>query len=192
LDALEQAGEREKTIIVFTSDHGEMLGDHGLRLKGCRFYDGAVRAPLIVSWPGHVLQNERSDAMVELIDLMPTLLEAAGLAAPTHVQGKSLWGLLCGQADLHRHRAFVRCEYHDAIELPNASHANMIFDGRYKLVVYHGQGVGELYDQESDPEEFHNLWDDVASQSVKWQLMAQLLDATMLATDPGQPRVGPY
>lgn len=192
LHVLEEAGERENTLIIFTSDHGEMLGDHGLRLKGCRFYDGAVRVPLVISWPGRFGQGEQSDALVELIDLMPTLLDAAGLPTPAHVQGQSILPLLTGRADLHRHRDFVRCEYHDAIQLPDGSHANMIFDGRHKLVVYHGHGIGELYDHQTDPKEFVNLWDDPTSETVKWKLVATLFDAAMLATDPGQVRVGPY
>jgi arylsulfatase A-like enzyme len=192
LDALEASGERENTVVVFTSDHGEMLGDHGLRLKGCRFYDGAVRVPLIISWPGHFVQGVVSEALVELVDVMPTLLEAAGLVVPEHVQGRSLRPILAGDAAPDRHRDFVRCEYHDAIVQPDGSHANMIFDGRYKLVVYHGHGVGELYDQQEDPYEFHNLWDERATEPVRWRLMTQLFDALMLDIDPGQPRVAPY
>ena len=192
LHALDEAGERENTIVVFTSDHGEMLGDHGLRLKGCRFYDGAVRVPLIISWPGHFLQGLRSNALVELIDVMPTLLDATGLSIPDHVQGESILPTLAGETDPDWHREFVRCEYHDAILYSDASHANMIFDGQYKLVIYHGHGVGELYDHAEDSDEFINLWNDPVWQQIKWRLMAQLFDALMLATDPWQVRVGPY
>jgi arylsulfatase A-like enzyme len=89
---------------------------------------------------------------------------------------------------------FVRCEYHDAMPFRDgdASHANMIFDGRHKLAVYHGHRVGELYDLQDDPHEFRNLWDEPAGQAVKWDLMKRVFDAVMLATDPGQPRVGYY
>ena len=80
LDALEASGQRENTIIIFTSDHGEMLGDHGLLQKGCRFYEGAVHIPLILSWPGHFQAGLRSHALVELTDLVPTLLDIIGIA----------------------------------------------------------------------------------------------------------------
>ncbi len=86
------------------SDHGEMLGDHGLRLKGCRFYEGLVHVPLIVSWPGQLRAGLRSAALVELLDLAPTLLEATGLPIPAHMQGRSLLPLLAGQAEPDRHR----------------------------------------------------------------------------------------
>ena len=82
LEALERTGQREHTLIVFTSDHGETLGDHGLLLKGCRFYEGLVRVPLIWSWPGRFQPGLRTDALVELIDIVPTLLDLAGLPLP--------------------------------------------------------------------------------------------------------------
>jgi arylsulfatase A-like enzyme len=108
------------------------------------------------------------------------------------VQGKSLLPLLTGQVPADQHRDFVRSEYHDALDRSYASHANMLFDGRYKLVIYHGRPVGELYDLETDPHEFRNLWDDPQAQELKYERMKRLFDAVMLATDEGQPRVGRY
>jgi arylsulfatase len=198
LDALDAVqsntgrGQRENTLIIFTSDHGEMLGDHGLLWKGARFYEGAVHVPLVLSWPGHLEQGVRSDALVELTDIVPTLLEALAMPISPHVQGKSLLPILTGAADPGYHREFVRCEYHDALNQRFASHANMLRDDRYKLVVYHGLDVGELYDLDNDPDEFENLWDDAASQDVKHALIKRLFDAVMLAVDEGRERVGRY
>ncbi len=192
LDALEASGQRENTIVVFTSDHGEMLGDHGLLWKGCRFYEALVHVPLIVSWPGQVRTGLRSEALVELTDIVPTLLDALSLPVPGNVQGMSLWPILTGQAPPDTHRAYVRSEYHDALDRPHASHANMLYDGQHKLIVYHGHSVGELYDLQEDPHEFVNRWDDPGVQGLKSELMKRLFDATMLATDEGQPRVGRY
>jgi len=192
VEALERTGQRDNTIVIFTSDHGEMLGDHGLRLKGCRFYEGAVRVPLIISWPARVQQGLVSDALVELTDLVPTLNDAVGLPTEPDVQGRSLLPILTGRSDPGYHRAFVRSEYHDALAQPEPSHANMIRDDRFKLVVYHGHEIGELYDLQNDPDEFHNLWVDPAYRDVRYDLMKSLFDATMLATDAGQPRVGRF
>jgi arylsulfatase len=192
LDALEATGQRENTIIIFTSDHGEMLGDHALLWKGCRFYEGAVHVPLIISWPAQAQSGLVSDALVELTDLVPTLLDALDLPISAHVQGRSLLPILKGEADPDHHRDFVRCEYHDTLDRPYASHANMLRTDRYKLVVYHGHEVGELYDLEADPDEFHNLWDDPAMQEMKHGLIKQLFDAVMLAVDEGVERVGRY
>ena len=192
LRTLEETGQRDNTIIVFTSDHGDMVGDHGLLQKGCRFYEGQAHVPLIISWPKGFAQNLRSHALVELADLVPTQLEALGMAVPDYVEGKSLMPILAQGADPATHRDFVRCEYHDALPMDDASHANMIFDGRHKLMVYHGHDAGELYDRQEDPSEFHNLWDDPASQAIKLDLMKRIFDATMLSTDPGQPRAGRF
>jgi arylsulfatase A-like enzyme len=203
LEALEATGQRENTIVIFTSDHGGMLGDHGLLKKGCRFYEGAVHVPLIISWPGRLRGGRQNDALVELTDLAPTLYEATGMHIPDFVQGKSLLPLLTGTSAPEDHRSFVRSEYHnslhpgcvrpkydDALHWPYHCHANMIYDGRYKLVVYHGHSVGELYDLHQDPREFDNLWDAPERAGVKAELKRRIFDAVMLATDDGQPRVG--
>jgi arylsulfatase len=189
LEALEESGQKDNTVIIFTSDHGETLGDHGLIQKGCRFYEGLVRVPLIFSWPGQVEQGVRSDALVELIDKAPTLLELAGLEVPDYMQGRSLVPLLRGEAE--EHRDFVRCEYYDALDLPDGSLATMYRDRRYKLVVYHGHNLGELYDLEEDPEEFENMWDEPEAQPLKLDLLQRSFDATMATIDKGSRRIGP-
>ena len=97
LAKLEETGQLENTLVIFMSDHGEMLGDHGIYLKGPYFYEEAIHVPLIVSWPGHI-QPRRVSGMVELVDIAPTLLDAAQLAPYPGMQGRSLWPLLTGEA----------------------------------------------------------------------------------------------
>ena len=171
------------------SDHGEMLGDHGLTRKGCRFYEGLTHVPLIISSPSRFRQGVRSGALVELIDIVPTLLELAGLDVPKDVQGRSLLPILTGESAANSHREFVRCEYRDALDMPGKSRADMIFDGRHKLVVYHGAGLGELFDLEKDPHEFDNLWDAAEAGGIKQELLIRLLDEVVLAANEGQPRI---
>ena len=168
-----------------------MLGDHGLIQKGCRFYEGLVRVPLILSWPGHFAPGLRSDALVELLDVMPTLMELAGEPVSSRVQGRSLLPMLKGTVDAAHHRDAVRCEYYDALDEPDGSFATMYRDQRYKLTVYHGHDLGELYDLQVDPVEFDNLWDDVDHQELKMQLLQKSFDASMLAMDRGSERIGP-
>jgi arylsulfatase A-like enzyme len=191
LDALQTSGQADNTLVIFTSDHGEMLGDHGLIQKGCRFYEGLVRVPLILSWPGRIGAGQQSDALVELTDLAPTLLEAAGEPVPEWMQGRSLLPLSCGDAPLDRHRDAVWCEYFDALDAPDATRATMYRRGHYKLVVYHGHGLGELYDLERDPGEFDNLWDDPEHAALKSELLVESYAAAMATVDVGTPRVGP-
>ena len=73
LGTLDRCGQRDNTLELFMSDHGEMLGDHGLLLKGCRFYEGLVRVPPLFSWPRGLARGVVSDALVELVDVAPTL-----------------------------------------------------------------------------------------------------------------------
>ena len=193
METLESTGQRENTIVIFTSDHGEMLGDHGLLFKGCRFYEGAVHIPLIIAWPGHFQRGLHSSALVELTDIVPTLLEVNDLPIPEYVRGKSLLPILTGISPPEHHRDFVRCEYHSALgATPNVSHANMIFDGRHKLVVYHGQEAGELYDLQEDPNEFRNLWNDPDRREAKYHLMRTCFDEVMIGVEEGQPQVGGF
>ena len=90
IDCLKDAGELENTIIIYSTDHGESLGDHGLIEKGCRFFEGLVHVPLIVSWPGMFKQNLQSDALVQLMDITPTLHEVCAIDTPDTMQGLSL------------------------------------------------------------------------------------------------------
>jgi len=199
LEALERTGQRERTLVIFMSDHGEILGDHGLVAKGCRFYEGLVRVPLILSWPGVFQAGLVSNALVELTDLAPTLAEVAGFELKrTH--GRSLVPILTGQSDPHAHRDFVRCEYYDAL-VPYAPEdltghgptwATMYRDDHYKLVNYHGLDYGELYDMRADPEEFHNLWEEPGAAGVKTELLKRSFDASIVITDPGAPIIGRY
>ncbi len=191
LDALNETGQRENTVIIFTSDHGEMLGDHGLIQKGCRFYEGLVRVPLIFSWQGQFESGLKSDALVELVDKVPTLLEIAGLPIPDGMHGRSLLPILKVETDENYHRDFVRCEYYNALDMHDHSFATMFRDKRYKLIVYHGHEEGELYDLVDDPDEFNNLWHVSEKQDTKLDLLKSSFDASMFAMDRGPERVGP-
>lgn len=194
LAALENSGQRDNTMVIFMSDHGEMLGDHGLVAKGCRFYEGLVRVPLIISWPKKFEQGIVRDALVELTDLAPTLLNIAGVNVQKRMQGQSLLPLLTADSTNDHHRDFVRCEYYRALN-PNAredfrgSYGTMIRDERYKLVVYHGHDIGELFDLQEDESEFDNRWSEPAYQDVKLRLMKVSFDALALASDVGPKQV---
>lgn len=90
LDTLESTGLADNTIIVFTADHGDFMGEHDMIIKGGLFYDCLVRVPLIVSWPGRVPESVRDDSMVSTIDIVPTLLQLQGIDAPPEFHGEPL------------------------------------------------------------------------------------------------------
>ena len=192
LDHLETSGQIDNTVIIFTSDHGEMLGDHGLLYKGCRFFEGLVHVPLIVAGPG-VPKGVRSQAMVESIDIAPTMLDLAGIDISDAIQGQSLTGTVFAGAKAHKDT--VVTDFNDSLgssEVTQDSRASMTCDGRYKLVVYHSHpGLGELFDLREDPGEFHCLWRDPGHAGLKSELIARHLDRMMGTLDAGPPRVAP-
>jgi arylsulfatase len=186
IEALERTGQRDNTLVIFHTDHGEMLGDHGMYLKGPMFYEPAVRSPLIINMPGTVQGGPRTSALVELVDLAPTLMEAAGMDVPVAMQGRSLWPLLTGQADRDRHRDSAFCESFNSVPRTRtpAAYASMVRMGRYKLTSYHGRNEGELYDLTDDPGEVHNLWASAAHADLRSAMMTKLADRLAFTMDP--------
>ncbi len=180
IDYLEETGQRENTIIIFTSDHGEMLGDHGIYWKGCFFYEGLVHVPLIFSCPGLIKEGLRSSALVELVDIAPTLMDMTGRKIHYAMQGKSLKGILTGEADPGHHKDSVYCEYYNSGAALKPALATMYFDGRYKVVVYHGEKVGELYDLKNDPNEYDNLWNVPAHKDLRTDLVQKCFDQAII------------
>ena len=178
---LERTGLRDDTIVIFMSDHGEMSGDHGLYWKGAYFYEGLVHVPLIISCPSVFKQGLQCDALVELVDIAPTLMDAAGLEVPYFMQGKSFYGILTGEADPHHFKDAVYSEFYHCLRGTHEDiDATMYYNGRYKLVIYHGKEFGELYDHETDPNEFHNLWDKPEYETFKTELVRKSFDHTVL------------
>jgi arylsulfatase A-like enzyme len=189
LDALEETEQLEQTIVIYTSDHGEMLGDHGIYLKGPYFYEPAIRVPLIVAGPG-VVRGQQSKALVELVDLPQALLDAIGLPHSPGMQGRSLWPLLAGERSPDMHREDVYCEYYNAMpwhEAPTAQ-TTMVRTDRFKLAVDHTTGHGELYDLQADPNETRNRWDDPAYGATKAAMLTRLSNRMAWTVDPLPPR----
>lgn len=183
IDSLKSTGQYDNTIIVFMSDHGEMLGDHGIYLKGPFFYDCAIRVPLMISWPGKI-RSQTSDALVELMDLPQTLLDLCGLDSHCGMQGKSLRPLLQGETCTHKDHIF--CEYFDAMcwsEIDGGK-TSAVRTATHKLAVAHGENTGELYDLVVDPEEAVNQWNNPEYAGVKIDLLCMLSDRLAATVDP--------
>src|SRR5579875_1834442 len=183
LQALEETGQADNTIVIFMSDHGEMLCDHGIFLKGPYFYEGAIRVPMIIRWPGRYKAGLRSDALVEMVDLAPTLLEAAGIPIPLGMQGRSLTPLLTGKTT--EHRDSIYCEYFDSLALYDPPPmAVCVRNEQYKIVYYQKLKSGELYDLEKDPDETYNLWDSSGARAAREEMMRLMMSRVIDTFDP--------
>ena len=159
LEALEESGQLENTLIIFASDHGDMVGDHGINAKG-NFYEGSCHVPMLVRPPGGST-GQVSEDLVCLTDVTATLLAASGHGVPDHMDARPLPGLdLAGEA---QHEVLVG----------GLQSGWMTYDGRYKLVKY-GNGNSGLFDLEEDPTEQHNLVDSPAHAATYRHLDALL------------------
>ncbi len=154
LNALETSGLADNTIVVFFSDHGFLLGEHGGLWSKHMLFEEATRVPLIVALPDGP-HGAVSDAFVELVDLYPTLLDLAGLPAPAHLEGTSFAGQIADPDAPGETAAFS--------EIVNGSiHGRSVRSGPYRYTEWHGAGTvdRELYDLAADPGEHHNLAED--------------------------------
>jgi arylsulfatase A-like enzyme len=191
LAVLDETGHRGNTLVIFTSDHGELLGDHGIYLKGPHFYEGAVRVPLLLALPGRIAAGRRDAALVELVDLAPTILETCGLPRHPGMQGRSLGPVLRDPTLPHRDSLY--CEYYNA-NFPHdpRAYATMVRTHTHKLVRAHGRNEGELYDLAHDPAELENLWFRPEHVRCRAELLALLSDRMAETVDPLPVRRGAY
>ncbi|WP_162606463.1 sulfatase [Jiangella asiatica] len=177
LATLRATGLDDDTVVVFATDHGEYLGDHGLAGKGFH-YDSAIRTPMIVRGPG-IRAGARLDDLASTLDLAPTLLDHAGVPAPEGVQGVSMRAAWAGEARLPRHAGVLTENDDDFVPM----RARTLTTPDWKLTWYHGCADGELYDRRRDPAERYNLWHDAAAVAVRYELLPQLLDQVLGAVD---------
>jgi choline-sulfatase len=153
---------------VYTSDHGEMNGEHGMWRKS-NFYEASVRVPLQIVWPGHLPAGRRVDEVVSLVDLIATVADIAEATPITPLDGDSLIPLMRGEGEGWKDEAFSEYLAH-GVARPVA----MLRRGRYKLIYSLGDSP-QLYDVQSDPNEFNDLAGDAAYQSILEDLQAELL-----------------
>ena len=168
LEALEARGYLENALVVFTSDHADALGDHG-HIQKWTMYDTVCRVPLIFWSKNLPIKQGVRDELVQLFDISPTILEAAGLAVPDDFEARTLWGALSGRAD-HQSRDAVYAELaRDHIQT-GSDFILMRRDRRWKIVLYLDDEAGELYDLQTDPGEVDNLWHAEALRSLRDEL----------------------
>ncbi len=184
LDTLDRLGIAEQTLVVFTTDHGHFLGQHGLIAKGAFHYEDLLRLPFLVRQPGQVPAGATTDSLQALVDLAPTFLTAAGFPVPGMMQGVSQWDTWRGETACARDWVIVENRHQ-----PTAVHLRTYIDQRYKLTVYRGHPYGELFDLVDDPEERHNRWADPAYAAIKAALLLRFVQADIEREPTRLPRI---
>lgn len=188
--ALNASGAARDTLIVFTSDHGDMFGDHGLMLKGMMHYSGCVRVPLFVS--GRDVSAATATTLASTLDITPTLLDLAGVEPYDGIHGVSLVPALREPIHSLRSSVYIEEELPQADRFPFAvpTTARTLITDRYRVTRYPGCPLGEIYDLISDPAESVNRWADPDYGPLRGELLELLLDATVAHSTP--PRLGPF
>lgn len=172
LDALEERGVLDNTIIIFTSDHGDCLNDHGHSQKW-NMYEQSVHVPAILWFPKNVTAGKKIENLVSLFDFGPTVLEYAGVDIPNWMEAKTLVPIVEGESDKHRERVFA--EHTDDAILTGTEFMTMIREGTWKLVHFLDHDEGQLFDLATDPTECANLWNDKTHFDVKQRLLNEIL-----------------
>ena len=171
LTALDERGYLENSVVIFTSDHGDCLGDHGHSQKWT-MYDIITRVPTIVWAPNRFAGGRSLDQLCSLFDLGPTILDLAGLDTPDDFEAESLLPALQGKDWNGRETVFAE---HCRDGLLPAEYMSMARTMDWKLVHFVGEEFGQLFDLANDPQEITNLWEDPAHAARKEELLRTLL-----------------
>jgi arylsulfatase A-like enzyme len=182
LDTLEATGLADNTVIVFTSDHGDMFGDHGMMLKAGMHYEGCTRVPFLIRAPGRTPGASRS--LVSSIDLAQTLLELAEVPEFHGMQGHSLVPLLDDAGARVRESVLVEeDEIFDLAALGQPLRMRTLVTERARLTLYRGSDHGELFDLERDPDELDNLYGRDEGRVLQGELTEALARELMAVAD---------
>jgi len=172
LDFLDREGLRDNTLVIYTSDQGFFLGDHGWYDK--RFmYEESIRMPFLVRWPGVAAPGTAQSAMALNVDFAPTFMEAAGLPVPADMQGRSLLPLLRGTRPDDWRKSMYYRYYHDPGDHNTRAHYGVRTE-THKLIYFWKKDQWECYDLVRDPLELRNVYSDPAYASVVEYLKQEL------------------
>jgi arylsulfatase A-like enzyme len=174
LRALDRSGRLADTVLAFTSDHGDHLGDHRLLLKGAEQYQSILRVPFIWCDPQSSGHPARIDAFASTIDISATVLDRARIEPFAGMQGRSLLPVLGGAAAV---RDCIFVQYDHQLPSPGSGippRAHTIINDRFRLSLFHGEQSAELYDLAADPGEFENVWNDPMHARARSRLIERL------------------
>lgn len=184
LDKLEETGLSDNTIVIFTTDHGHFIGQHGLITKGPFHYEDMIRVPFIVKYPKVVPAGRISSSLQSLVDLAPTLLSMSGNPIPREMTGIDQSSVWAGMKDGLRNH--VICENRQEATTVNLK---TYVEDRYKITVHYKRKYGGLYDLQKDPGEMDNLWDDDKYKDLKSEMLLKFLWAEMGMEPMWMPKI---
>ena len=164
-------GLEEDSIIVFTSDHGELFGAHGRRAKNI-FYEEAVRVPFLVKWKGEFSEGVKRDFVFNTVDIMPSFLTLMGLPVPEETEGKDLSQCIRGQADTQE-GALMMCTGPTAV-FGDGNEWRAYRTREFTYAVFKADGMELLFDNQKDPYQMHNLVGDPAYGQVMADLKSRM------------------
>jgi arylsulfatase A-like enzyme len=175
LAALERSGRADDTVVIFTSDHGDLMGDHQLMLKGPVHYEGVIRVPFIWRDTADRPLRGRRDGFAATIDLPSTILDRAGVEPFNGMLGISQLPVICGATQSLRDAVLIE-EEGQRVYMGFASRIRMrtLITRRHRLSLYDGVDWAELYDRAADPHEICNLWDTPAAAAVQSDMLERL------------------
>ena len=181
--ALRELDLERDTVVIFTSDHGDLMGDHGTMLKGPLHYQGLVRVPFIWKDPAGPAASVRSD-LASSMDLGPTVLRRAGIAAPNGVQGIALFDRDGAVRPSGRDAVLIEESQQRAyVGFDTPVRVRTLVTDRHRLSLYHAGEWGELYDLQADPLEERNLWDEPEAADLRRGLVERLARELILHAD---------
>jgi arylsulfatase A-like enzyme len=184
MNKLKELGLAEDTIVVFTTDHGDLLGDHQLMLKGPIHYHGLIRVPFIWADVDGKTTGGASDALSGTLDIAQTILDRTGLEPYYGIQGRSLMPEIGGAPDQGPGAVLIEQEdQRGYFDQPPPARCHTLVTEQYRLTLYHGNDWGEMYDLIDDPDEIINLWDDPAHKETRSNMLETLARRQMALVD---------
>jgi arylsulfatase A-like enzyme len=182
LSALQETGLADNTVVIFTSDHGDMFGDHAMMLKGAMHYEGCIRVPLLIKAPGKAAGSSQS--LVSSIDLGATVLALAGVERYQGMQSVDLTPLLDDPSSVVREAVLIEeDQVHDMVHTGRSLRMRTLITAQARLTMYDGLEHGELFDWVADPGEMNNLYARPQGASLQAQMTNQLLREMMAHSD---------
>lgn len=172
IKALDARGVLDNTVIIFTSDHGDCLNDHGHSQKW-NMFEQSVHVPAVICWPGQISPGKTIPELVSLMDFGPTILQMADAPVPEWMEARTLSDLLFETAADPRDRVFA--EHSDDAILTETRFMTMIREDRWKLVHFVDCEEGQLFDLVADPKERINLWNDPDHTEIRQRLIGEIL-----------------